>query len=80
MKHIVKQAEVVHTLSAQYKEEPLPHIDVYGWCAKFSESREEVVKWPHAYFQLTTVTDVKVHAVEEMILENSTWQSIHKVH
>jgi hypothetical protein len=58
----------------------LSHIDVYDWCAKFSESREEVVNWSHAYFQLTTVTGVKVHAVEELILENTTWQSIHKVH
>jgi hypothetical protein len=80
MKQIAKRAEVVHTLSAHYGEEPLSHNSVYDLCTKFSESREEVINWPHAYFQLATVTDVKAHAVEELILENSTWHSIHNVH
>lgn len=37
---------------------------------RFSESHEQVTNWPHGYVQRTAVTDMNIHHIEELILEN----------
>jgi hypothetical protein len=56
VKEKVKQAEILHMLSVQDREDTLARESVYDWSNKFSEGCEQVANRPHVYVQPTAVT------------------------
>lgn len=62
--------EILCRLSAHYGEDTSSHASMHDWCFRFYEGHEQVTDQSHGHVRPTSVTDVDIHDVEAVILEN----------